>query len=356
MPREKVKAMILAAGRGQRLDPLTTIIPKPLFPVLNKPILALILEYLAKFAIEEVIINLHHLASLIPQVMKDGSLCNIKLSYSYEPQILGTAGGVKKVEELLKGGTFLLYNGDTLIDLDLTEAIAFHRAKGALATLVLRKDKEAPQYGLIRVGADGRVVQFLEHPSPIVTEKIYETMFTGVHILESAILKEIPANQYCGFSEEVYPKLIRKGYPIYGYLFTGYWIDIGTPERYFKANKDFLEKTKGTTSSRLASIGREIKIFPPVVVGDNLVLEDGCSIGPYSILGDNCSLGEKSKAQDCIFWSNVTLADNVRVRSAILGSGVYLPPGTMIENKIVIKVQPGEGFLSQPLLSKPFRN
>lgn len=349
-----MKAMILGAGHGQRLDPLTNILPKPLFPVLNKPVLAWILEYLVKFSIKEVAINLHHLAPLIPQAMKDGSLWGIKLFYSYEPQILGTAGGIKKAEEFLKGGTFILHNGDTLIDLDLTEAIAFHRSRGALATLVVREDKEALQYGLVRIGPDGRIAQFLDHPSPIFPEKIYDTMFTGIHILEPAILKEIPANQYCGFSEEVYINLIRKGYPIYGYLFNGYWIDIGTPERYFKANKDFLKKAKEPSPPIPEGSGKEIRIFPPVVLGDNSILREGCSVGPYSIVGDNCTLGISSKIEDCILWSNVTLANDVMVKDAILGPGVYLPTGTIIKNKIVIKVQEGQRLLSQPLFSNSF--
>jgi len=348
-----VKAMILAAGRGQRLDPLTTILPKPLFPVLNKPVLAWILEYLAKFSVKEIIINLYHLAPQIHEAMKDGSLWGIKLFYSYETQILGTAGGVKKVEEFLKGGTFILYNGDTLVDLDLTEALAFHRAKGALATLVVREDKEAPQYGLIRIGSDGRVIQFLDHSAPIIPERTYETMFTGIHILEPDILMEIPANQYCGFSEEVYPNLIRKGYPVYGYLFNGYWIDIGTPEKYFKANKDFLGKTKEAITAIPNGLGKEIKIFSPVILGDNTTLQDSCSLGPYSIIGDNCSIGKRSKVQGCILWSNVTLAHDVRVKNAIIAPGVYLPPGTMIEDRIVIKVPEEQGFLSQPLSSSP---
>jgi NDP-sugar pyrophosphorylase family protein len=349
-----MKAMILAAGYGQRLWPLTNILPKPLLPIVNKPALAWILEYLATFSIKEVMINLHHLAPLIPQTFGEGPFCGIRLHYSYEEELLGTAGALKKIEAFLQGGTFILFNADTLVELDLEKALAFHRTKGAMATLIVREDNEAANYGLLKIGPEGQLIEFLNHRSPTPAKTSRETMFSGIHILEPDIFNEIPPNCYCGFSEEVYPSMIRKGYPIYGYLYTGYWMDIGSPNRYLQANKDFLRKTGSSFSESIGKAREQIKISPPIAIGNNAILQEGCCLGPWTTLGDNCFLGRRSIIEESIAWNNVFIGEETYINNAILGTGVYLPPRTRIENQIVIRNQKNNELVVQPLSSNPF--
>ncbi len=238
--------MILAAGYGDRMRPLTNSMPKPLLPINNKPILHYTLQLLKKNGIFEIVINLHHLPDMIMNVFGDGSSLGMKIHYSYEKEILGTAGGIKAAEGFLKDGTFLVINSDIIVDIDIKKVVEFHEKKKAFVTMVLRHDTDADRYGAIEVDSDGRIRRFLGINPPQfppllkggeggLLTPLKKLMFTGIHIFEPEIFDEIPSKRYCGITEETYPKLMNKNTPIYGYEFNGYWIDMGTPERYEKA-------------------------------------------------------------------------------------------------------------------------
>ncbi len=235
-----MKAMVLAAGYGERMRPLTDKIPKPLLPLNGKPILHYTLKLLEKNGIKEIVINLHHLHRMVMDAFGDGSHYGMKIHYSYEKEMLGTAGGIKAAEKFLKGDTFLVINSDIIVNMDINKALEFHRKKKAFITMVLREDADADRYGSIEIDSTGRVRRFLG----ITTRDEWEAqilkklMFTGIHIFEPDIFNEIPANRFCGITEEIYPKLIGRGAPIYGYEYCGYWLDIGTHERYEKAKRD----------------------------------------------------------------------------------------------------------------------
>jgi NDP-sugar pyrophosphorylase family protein len=249
-----MKAMILAAGYGERMRPLTDKIPKSLLPLDNKPILHYTLKLLKKNGIKEIVINLHHLHQMVMDAFGDGSSYGMRIHYSYEREILGTAGGIKAAEKFLRDGTFLVINSDIIMDIDINKVLEFHREKKAVITMVLREDADADRYGAIEIDSTGRVRRFLgittrddkrgtkdegrrtkEEGRGQVLRKL---MFTGIHIFEPDIFNEIPAGRFCGITEEIYPKLMREDVPVYGYEFNGYWIDIGTPERYEKAKRD----------------------------------------------------------------------------------------------------------------------
>lgn len=233
-----MKAMVLAAGYGERMRPLTNSIPKPLLPINGKPILHYTLQMLKKNGIFEVVINLHHLPDMITDAFGDGSSFGMKIHYSYEKEILGTAGGIKAAEGFLKDGTFLVINSDIVADIDIMKVLEFHKKKKAFVTMVLRHDTDADRYGAIEIDSDGRVGKFLGKPEYNGNLQLKKLMFTGIHIFEPEIFDEIPSGRYCGITEETYPKLMNKNTPIYGYEFNGYWIDIGTPERYEKAKRE----------------------------------------------------------------------------------------------------------------------
>ncbi len=236
-----MKAMVLAAGLGTRLRPLTDTIPKPLLPVAGRPILLWNLLLLKRHGITDIIINLHHLGEQIVQALGDGSRFGMRVAYSHEPVLLGTGGGIKQAAPFLKDGSFLVLNGDTLSACDLTGLLSAHRAGGALVTLALREDPEAARWGPVTVDAHSRILQIngapplRDPPKPLPLP----CMFAGIHLLEPAVLDDIPPGP--GSIIDVYLSLLRQGRMLQGYRMSGYWSDVGTSERYAEAQQDVRE-------------------------------------------------------------------------------------------------------------------
>ncbi len=245
-----MKAMILAAGLGTRLCPLTNTTPKPLLPVGGRPILIYNLMLLKRHGITEVIINLHHLSEQIVQAVGDGGRFGMRVAYSHEPVLQGTGGGIKQAEPFLRGGPFLVLNGDTLSACDLTGLLAAHRHAKALATLALRDDPDAARWGPVTLDDQQRILQINGKPTIPSTSTRVEggpakgtpptptppCMFAGTHVLEPGIFDAIPAGP--GSIIDVYVDVLGKGRLLQGYRMNGYWSDIGTPERYAEAQKD----------------------------------------------------------------------------------------------------------------------
>lgn len=358
--------------------------PKPLFPLSNQPLIAWTLRYLSRYRVREIVINLHHLAPLIPQVLGDGSRWGVKLHYSYEPEILETAGGLKKAEAFLRDGAFVVINSDILIDLDLEELISFHRSRKAIATLVLREDPEAVKFGVIKTDSEGRIRQFLRWSAPGGCGSSTQAgsasgmlegveppggvaHFTGVHILEPEVLDWIPPGKECSITREIYPRLLEAGLPLYGYLARGYWIDIGTPARYLRAQWDILEgklpsfeslepiaqslegplreermeenlliPQPGVWLGEGLQWGKEVQLRPPVVIGNHCRLEDGCVVGPFTVVGDGGTIGEKAHLQRSILWERTSVGEGSRLDSSILAAGVILPKGMALKESVVV--------------------
>jgi NDP-sugar pyrophosphorylase family protein len=228
--------MILAAGLGTRLRPLTNTIPKPLLPVGGTPLIVWNLLLLKRHGFRQVVINLHHLAPMIEQALGTGSQFGVRIIYSHEPVILGTGGGIKQAEPHFSGEPVLILNGDTLVELDLEALRDFHRTRNAAATLVLREDSDAARWGLVEVGDKGKILRItgkgLVDSAPSVPR-----MFAGVHILHPRLLREVPKGVASSIIDP-YVKAIERGEPVLGYDLQGYWSDIGTAERYVQADQD----------------------------------------------------------------------------------------------------------------------
>jgi NDP-sugar pyrophosphorylase family protein len=234
-----MKAMILAAGYGKRLRPLTETIPKPLLPIAGQPIMVWNLLLLKRHGITEAIINLHHLGHLLVEALGDGSRYGMKLAYSHEPTLLGSGGGIKQAAPYLKNGPFLALNGDTLSDCNLSALINTHHDGGAMATLALRSDPHPEQWGAIAMDEDSRIVQIKGEPELSVQPgklPVTSYMFAGLHVLDAAMLDAIPSGP--GSIIDVYIALLREGRSLRGYRMDGYWSDIGTPERYREAQEE----------------------------------------------------------------------------------------------------------------------
>ena len=231
-----MKAMILAAGLGTRLRPLTNTIPKPLLPIAGTPLIVWNLLLLKRHGIHDAVINLHHLGPMIEQAVGNGSKYGLKIYYSHEPVILGTGGGIKQAESHFSGEPVLIMNGDTLFELDLDALIAFHHRNHAAATLVLRSDPNAARWGLVEVDRDDRIVRITGR-GKTDSGPTRPRMFAGIHILAPRLLRDVAKGKESSIID-AYVEAIQGGEAVMGYEMTGYWSDVGTPERYAQAEHD----------------------------------------------------------------------------------------------------------------------
>jgi len=228
--------MILAAGFGTRLRPLTNTVPKALVPVAGRPLIEYGLLFLRSRGVKEVVINLHHLGEKIRAALGDGSVYGLHITYSPEDPILETGGGIKKAQALLDGETFVVLNCDTILDLDLSALLTMHRKHSAVATLVLRPDSEAARYGILETDIGGRIRRFLGQPAE-VSEPLSPYMFTGCQMLEPRIFTFMPTEKLFSTTRETYPQMLRVGEPLYGFIHTGPWMGVDDAEGVARATQ-----------------------------------------------------------------------------------------------------------------------
>lgn len=231
-----MRAMILAAGFGTRLRPLTNTIPKPLLPVAGRPLIVWNLLLLKQHGITEAIINLHHLGHLIEKELGDGSALGMRLTYSHEPVILGTGGGIKEAEPFFDRQPVLVMNADTLLDVDLTEVIRLHEAYDPVATMVVRADAEAETWGPVELDAMQHVIR-INRKGRAGVKAAAICMFAGAHVLHPRVLADVPRGKESSIIDP-YVRALERGDTICGFPMQGYWSDIGTPERYAQAQQD----------------------------------------------------------------------------------------------------------------------
>ncbi|TAN38279.1 MAG: NDP-sugar synthase [Verrucomicrobia bacterium] len=239
-----MKAMILAAGKGTRLYPLTSALPKPMLPIAGEPVLHHILRWLRRYGIQQVAINLHHHADAIRQDLGTGKCFGVQIRYSEEKHPLGTAGGVKRIADFFDDSLLVIY-GDVLTDLDLGVLVAFHRAQGdglSHATLTLDRRPDAAQCGMVELRTDDRIVRFAEKPN--TTEIRSPWVNSGIMVLDRALLDLLPSDQPYDFGREAFPAWLTRGIPLFGWRLpdSAYLIDMGTPEKYAQANRDWPER------------------------------------------------------------------------------------------------------------------
>ena len=247
--------MILAAGLGTRMRPLTYHIPKPMVPVLGKPLIRHVLDILKKGAIREVIVNLHHLPRSLKKYLY--SQKDFKISFSFEPQILGTGGGILKAKEFFQNKRFVVINSDILTDIDIKKVLAFHIRKKSLATMVVRRMKPHEPYEAVGINQEGKIVKF---QTKAILPPITKTMFTGIHIFEPEIFRYFPKHKkiFC-INTDVYSKLVQKNKNVYGYLHIGKWVDMGSLEPYLTYQ---MKRLKGKKRAQFKT--KLLKLFPGI--------------------------------------------------------------------------------------------
>lgn len=248
-----VRGMILAAGMGTRLRPLTDRLPKALVEVAGKPLLFYAVETLAASGIREIVVNLHYYGEMIRERLGDGSRFGVDIFYSVEDPLLGSGGGILHARELLGESTFVTMNADTIIETDLRPVLAEHRRRQATATLLLRKDPRMEAFGLIRVDAEDKIGRFLDHERPGSAAELEPFMYTGVQILEPRVFSYMTEKQAFSITERTYPKMLRAGEPLYGHRFAGRWITVGTPEELADAEDELRRKALDSTEDQALS-------------------------------------------------------------------------------------------------------
>ena len=327
--------MVLAAGFGKRLQPLTRILPKAMFPVLGRPLLSHTFDILRSANISEVAVNIHHLPDSIINYFEKEKPPHLNLHFSREERILGTAGGIKKMQGFLEDGSFILVNSDIITDIALNQVIDFHKKNNSKLTLVVRQDISPEQYDSIEICEDGRIVHFVGASSKNIPEKTTRVMFTGIQIMEPEIFERIPAGQFCGTTEDIFPQMVQDGIPIYGYIYDGYWKDMGNRESYLQVNADALDEKvflKGIFPNELNGPF----IIPPVLVGHNCHIAENSKLGPHTVIGPNCKIKNGAVVENSILWEGVTIGAGSTVKGSVVTQNRTIGDGKSINDESII--------------------
>jgi mannose-1-phosphate guanylyltransferase len=338
-----VQALILAGGEGTRLRPLTSTVPKPVVPLVDRPFIAFMIEWLRSHGVDDVVMSCGHLAAGVRNVLGDGEALGIRLRYVEEPRPLGTGGALKFAEQLLDE-RFLMLNGDTLTDLDVSEQIAQHERTGAIATLALTPVEDPTSYGLVRLGDDNTVTEFVEKPSSDQIDT--NNISAGVYVLERAVLEMLEAGEAASIERDVFPRLVGDG--LFGCVSRGYWLDIGTPERYLQGTFDILEGSVGTpVAERMGTsylcvergVESEGRIVPSALVESGCRIAEGARIGGRAVLEHDVTVGENTTIESSVVMRGAEIGANCTLRSCIVAGGVRIGDHCVVDGMSVL----GEG-------------
>ena len=332
-----MKAMILAAGKGTRVQPITHVIPKPMIPILQKPVMEFLLELLKEHGFKEIMVNVSHLAEEIENYFRDGQRFGVEIAYSFEGRIedgelvgdaLGSAGGLKKIQDFQKffDDTFVVLCGDALIDLDLSEAVKRHKQKGALATLITKSvpQENVSSYGVVVTDEDDRVKAFQEKPS--IDSALSNKINTGIYLFEPEIFEYIPSNQPFDIGADLFPKLVEIGAPFFALPMDFEWVDIGKVPDYWSAIRNVLlgevrqieipgkEVRPGIyTGLNVSANWDKINVTGPIYVGGMTCIEDGATIVGPSMIGPSCYICEGATIDNSIIFDYSRIGPGVQL-------------------------------------------
>ena len=356
-----MKAVVMAGGEGTRLRPLTSNRPKPLVPILNKPIAQHIIEHLKRAGITDIVVTLYYLAEEIQNYFGDGSDLGVNLIYSIEDTPLGTAGSVKKAEAFLNDDTFVIVSGDALTDLNIEKAVSYHRQKKSEATLILQSVPNPLEFGVVMTHSDGRIQRFLEKPS--WGEVFSDTVNTGMYVLEPSVFNLMEQGKSYDWSQDIFPQLLEAQRPLYGYTMEEYWTDVGSHDQYRQAQYEMLngltqlpiegdrrdgnvyigtgtEIEPGAMLKGPCFVGTNCRIKagvviePDTVIGDNAILEEGACI-EKAILWDSAYVGRGAQLNACVVCNHVTIKDSVRIEEgAVVGDRCHIEEGAVIRGLV----------------------
>ena len=344
-----MKAVIMAGGEGTRLRPQTSNLPKPMLPLVGRPMMEHIVSLLRRHGITDIVVTVAFLPNAIRSYFGDGSELGVRMAYATEESPLGTAGSVRNAREQLTE-RFLVISGDVLTDIDLTSVIAFHEKNEALATIALCAVENPLEFGIVITREDGSIERFLEKPG--WGQVFSDTINTGIYVLEPEVFDLIPEGRVVDFSGEVFPAALEAGKPLYGYVADGYWEDVGTTAAYLKAHEDILdgkvqvdvagfELRPGVWVGKGSSIDPSVRIDSPSFIGENCTIDADAVLGAYTTVGANTQIAERAEVQRTVIGENSYLGSAVRVEGAVLGRSCDLRVGARVEPGAVV----GEGCL-----------
>lgn len=339
-----MKAIMLAGGKGTRLRPLTIHTPKPIVPIFERPFLHYQLDLLKQVPeIDEVILSLNYQPRRIEEIFGDGSDAGLNIRYVVEPEPLGTAGAVRYAGESLHESV-VVFNGDVLTNVDLAAVLKLHRDRKAKATIVLTPVDNPTAYGLVETDADGNILRFLEKPNP--DEITCNTINAGIYILEPDTFDRIPKGQPWSIERSFFPSLIERNETFVAYVDRGYWIDIGTPEKYTAVHRDIMDGRcvaspfAGTPGKAWVSPGARIEegavIEGPCYIDEGAVVKTGARVGPYSVVGRQCHIEEHAVVEKSILWASTRVSQDAVVKNSILGRHCHIGRNASVQDGVVL--------------------
>lgn len=343
-----MQAIILAGGLGTRLMPLTQELPKPMIPVLNKPLMEYSVELLRDSGINDIGVTVMYLPQYIKNYFGDGKKYDVNIKYIDEKTPMGTAGSVKLCEDMIDD-TFVVLSGDALTNVNIQKIYKYHKTMNADVTIVLCKHENPLEYGVVLTETDGRITSFLEKPQ--WENVVSNTVNTGIYFIEKHVLDKIPQNTQFDFSKDLFPLLMKENYNLYGYITEDYWCDLGNSEAYLKATEDLLQgKVFGKKYENVLEenvvVSENTKLIPPVYIGKNTVISGNSTIGPNAVIGENTIL-ENVNVKNSIVWNSSIIIDceldgeiigsNTNIQKAVFNGKNVVGSNVNIKNNVLLK-------------------
>jgi mannose-1-phosphate guanylyltransferase/phosphomannomutase len=362
-----MKAVVMAGGEGTRLRPMTANQPKPLLPVVNRPIMEHVLRLLRRHGFTDTVVTVQFLASLIRNYFGDGDELGMNLQYATEEKPLGTAGSVKNAEAELRDSRFVVISGDALTDIDLTDMARFHQTNNALVTVALKRVPNPLEFGIVNTAEDGRIERFLEKPT--WGQVFSDTANTGIYMMEPEIFKHVAAGEQVDWSQDVFPRLLDIGAPVFGYVADAYWEDVGTLESLLKVQADVLnrqvdvdiegfEMMPGVWVCEGAEVDPDAILKGPLYIGNYAKVEATAELREYTVLGSNVVVKSGAFLHRAVVHDNVFIGSQVNLRGCIIGKNTDIMRAARIEEGAVIGdecVVEEEAYISAGVKVYPFK-
>jgi len=343
-----MKAMILAAGVGSRLDPLTRNTPKPMVPIVNRPVIEHIIDQLKHHKFEDIMINLHYLGDVIEEHLGNGEKFGVKIQYSREDALWGDAGSVKRCESFFtdnSGSPFLVVGGDDISDNDFSKIVKTHLEKKALVTIGLSLVDDPSEYGIVLMNERGRITRFLEKPKGEVI--FSNTANTGVYVFDQSIFDYIPKGTFYGFGHNLFPRLLEQKKPLFGHLTSAYWRDVGNLKVYRQTHVDALagrvilnlpmkEQRKYVWLGENVDIDPTAEIGYPVAIGNNVRIEAHASIQENTIIGNDCVVEEGASLRETILWNGAVVQQGTQLERCVVGTKCHVKSNAAVFDGVIV--------------------